>query len=221
MRWLGKFCAIVREENKVLYATLRMLVRLFFQVCCRWRILGLENMPANGPVVVAANHISWWDPIVVGCALERQVHFMAKKELFQIPIVGGLISRLGTFPVRRGRADRTAIKQALKLLEEGKVLGIFPEGTRSKSGELQKPHPGAAMISLKASAPIVPVACIGTRNMFSRDWFRPITVNIGSPLIYEQHFGKKLTMTTLETVSQEIMDEIGKLMAGFNDDITK
>jgi 1-acyl-sn-glycerol-3-phosphate acyltransferase len=128
---------------------------------------------------------------------------------------------LGSFPVKRGQADRAAIRRALQILEEGKVLGLFPEGTRSKTGELQKPHPGAAMIALKGQAPIVPVACLGTQRIFSKGWFHSFTVRFGKPMVYNQYFEQKLTTKTMELVSQEIMDEIGSLFAGFDQKIAK
>ncbi|NPV26317.1 MAG: 1-acyl-sn-glycerol-3-phosphate acyltransferase [Firmicutes bacterium] len=205
----------------MLYAILRQILRWFFRLCCRWRVEGLENVPPQGPVVVVSNHVSWWDPVVVGCALNRPVHFMAKEELFQIPVFGSLLVRLNAFPVKRGQPDRQAIRHALQILEDGKILGLFPEGTRSKTGELQKPHPGAAMIALKARAPIVPVACIETQRLFAKGWFHPFTVRIGKPLVYSDYFEQKLTTKTLEVVSQEIMDEIGALFAGFDQIIAK
>ncbi|KUK36744.1 MAG: 1-acyl-sn-glycerol-3-phosphate acyltransferase PlsC [Thermacetogenium phaeum] len=164
------------------YRLCRGLFRILFTCLCRWEIEGLQNVPEKGPVLIIANHISNWDPIVVGSALKRQVHFMAKKELFKIPVLSLIIKALGAFPVDRQRVDRAAIRRALELLENGKVVCIFPEGTRSKSGELLAPNSGAAYLALKSGAPVCPVALLGTDRIFSRGCFRKFRVRIG-PLL--------------------------------------
>lgn len=114
----------------MLYRICRSLVRFYFAVFCRWKVEGAEYLPEQGPVVVAANHFSYWDPIVLACALDRKVHFMAKSNLFTYPVLGFLIKNLGAFPVnRQKKADRASLKKALQILDEGNVVGIFPEGT--------------------------------------------------------------------------------------------
>lgn len=189
------------------YRFWRTLFRFLFAFICRWQITGLKNFPAKGPVIVIANHVSYWDPIVVGSALPRQVHFMAKKELFSYPVFGCILRLLGAFPVSRGRPDRAAIKRALAHLKKGEVIGVFPEGTRSKTGELLPPFTGTAYIALRAGAPVCPVALIGTQHIFYRGFFRKFQVRIG-PVI---HFGQAENQD-LETVANKMMEKIQELL---------
>lgn len=197
----------------MLYPFLRFFFRVLFRLVWNWRVEGLENFPTSGPVVVIANHVSLWDPIAVGSALPRQVYFMAKEELFQYPLLGNVLNRLGAFPVKRGQPDRSAIRQALAVLDKGKVLGMFPEGTRSKTGELLKPHPGAAMIALKAGVPVVPVACLGTSGLWKKVFRRwAVLIRIGKPICYDEYCDQKLSAKCVETVSQDIMKRLALLM---------
>ncbi|WP_346354203.1 lysophospholipid acyltransferase family protein [Azotosporobacter soli] len=145
---------------------------------------GLQNIPAQGGAIIAANHISLWDPPLLGTALERPIHFMAKEELFKNSLLRMIISALNAFPVKRGSADRNAIRNALSLLERGQLLGLFPEGTRSKTGELGKAEAGISMIALKANVPIIPTAIIGTNKVFSGTSWLPVFVIRFGPAIY-------------------------------------
>jgi len=138
------------------------------------RVSGRENIPPEGGLVVAANHISYWDPPVVGCVMDRQVHFMAKRELFQIPLLGPFIRGVGGFPVDRRSTGAGTVKLAAALLRQGKVLGIFPEGTRSHTGRLLPPQLGAFLLAGVAGVPVLPLAIAGSRGGSGR-----IRVNIG------------------------------------------
>jgi len=150
-----------------------------------YRIKGLENLPSEGPVIVACNHLSLWDPIIVGCTMNRPVYFMAKEELFELPVLGKLLPELGAFPVKRGQGDIGAIRKSIAVLKEGKVLGIFPEGTRSKSGELQEALSGIALIMEKSKAPVLPVKVIGSRGLLTQKRGK-IGIIIGKPLYAEK-----------------------------------
>jgi 1-acyl-sn-glycerol-3-phosphate acyltransferase len=171
----------------------------------RWDVQGRENLPASGGVVLVANHVSYWDPVVIACAISRKVHFMAKSELFNIPVVRYALRISGSFPVRRDISDRTAIRTAAKLLEEGQVVGVFPEGTRSHSGELLKPNLGAAMLAARAGVPMVPVAVIGTRGVFGR-----IKMRVGTPADICKP--GKCSKADLEKASDLIMVKIAELI---------
>lgn len=190
----------------MIFRLLKAGARFILFVLRRWEVRGAENLPATGGVILAANHISYWDPVAIICAFKkRQVFFMAKSELFKIPLVGYAVRLSGAFPVRRDVTDRNALRTALRLLQAGEVVGIFPEGTRSHSGEMLKPHLGAAMLALKAGTPVVPVAVSGTRGVFGK-----IIVRVGSPIYFKPV--AKATKTELENISDRVMDEIAMLL---------
>ena len=119
------------------YSFIRYLCNIIIHLKYKIELKGIDNFPKNGAVIVYSNHKSNWDPVIIGCLLKRPVFFMAKQELFRYPIFSFILRKLNAFPVNRGKPDRRAIRTALKVLEEEKVLGIFPEGTRSKDGTLK------------------------------------------------------------------------------------
>ncbi|EGO64917.1 lysophospholipid acyltransferase family protein [Acetonema longum] len=197
-----------------MYNLLRFLFRTTFQIVFRWQVKGVENIPKNQGVIIAANHISLWDPPVIGCAVPGKVHFMAKQELFKIPVFGWIISRLNAFPVKRGTADRNAIREAINRLRQGNVLGIFPEGTRSKKGTLGAGEPGVALIALKAGVPVVPTAVIGTNQVLRNGKILPrFEVIFGKPIYFNE-----TQRDNLEIASDLIMREIGALLANRQSD---
>jgi 1-acyl-sn-glycerol-3-phosphate acyltransferase len=174
----------------------------------------MENIPKTGGAVIASNHISVLDPPVLGVALPRQVHFMAKQELFANPVFAWVIKKLNAFPVHRGAADRVAIRKALSLLEQQKLVGIFPEGTRSKTGVLGAAEPGVALIAAKAGAPIIPTAIFGTNQVGTHGFRLPgFAVVFGSPIYPEPG---KTDRDSLEKLSQSMMAAITKLLAEAN-----
>lgn len=123
---------------------------------------GLENLPAHGPVVIAANHVSNFDVFPMQFSVPRPIFFMGKAEIFKIPLLGAAFRSLGAFPVYRGEKDQWALGHAAKVLAHGQVLGMFPEGTRSKGGGLRVAKTGAARLALEAGCPLVPMGLIGT-----------------------------------------------------------
>ena len=193
-----------------MYNLIRGFFVLLMTVVFRWRVTGRENIPSTGPVIVAANHISNFDPFVVGAALQRPVHFMAKEELFANPVLSAIIKYLGTFPVRRGASDRNAIRIAINLLEEGRVVGLFPEGTRSKTGELSQAEPGLAMIAAKAGATIIPAAIIGTNRVFwDGQRLARFEIHFGNPIIVPKG---KASKEELDRITALMMQEISGLL---------
>lgn len=196
----------------MLYRVVCNLLGLYLKVFNRWIVQGKENIPCDGAIVLVGNHVSLWDPVVLACSVDRTVNFMAKEELFKIPVLGKLITLLNAFPIKRGRPDRNALRIASERLKDGKVLGLFPEGTRSKTGELLPFLPGAALFALRSHAPIVPIALIGTRTTFPLSLRGKIRVVIGKPLIYPDLYEQKITPEDLDRVTSDIMKEITQLL---------
>ncbi|MBO5587487.1 MAG: 1-acyl-sn-glycerol-3-phosphate acyltransferase [Acidaminococcaceae bacterium] len=181
-----------------LYGFCEIIFPWIFKIWLRWEVFGRENIPAEGPVVIAANHLSLLDPPVLGAAATRKVHFMAKSELFKPAWFGALIRKLGAFPVRRGAMDRDAIKTGLTILKENKVLAVFPEGTRSKTGELGRAGGGAFMMAVKCKAKIVPAYIYGTDLKRHPGWPK-VRVIFGKPMEYDPDMG----------TGRESLDELG------------
>jgi 1-acyl-sn-glycerol-3-phosphate acyltransferase len=128
-------------------------------------VKGLEHVPRTGPVLVVCNHLHNSDPILLSVALPRPLHFMAKKELFSIPVIASIIRKVGAFPVDRGRADRSAIRRADAVLAEGIAVGMFPEGTRSPTRSLRRGHAGAGLLALRSGCPVLPAVITGSERL--------------------------------------------------------
>ncbi|TVQ46606.1 MAG: 1-acyl-sn-glycerol-3-phosphate acyltransferase [Gloeocapsa sp. DLM2.Bin57] len=154
-----------------------------FHVYFRGNIQGAENVPKTGPLVVVSNHASYFDPPILSNCVGRPVAFMAKEELFSIPILKQSISLYGAYPVKRGASDRAAIKAALTMLNQGWAVGIFLEGTRTPDGCIYEPKLGAALIAAKAKAPLLPISLQGTQGILPKGkrlpQSVPLTVRIG------------------------------------------
>lgn len=172
------------KEYKWFYETMRVFARIVIPLLIKLRVAGLHNVPKEGPVILVSNHLNWTDIPLIGLRVMRRTHFMAKAELFQKAPLKWLVIGLGAFPVRRGEADRQAIKQAEEVLKAGQVLVIFPEGTRSKTHAMKEGLPGAALIALRSGAPVVPVGIYGSeRFKLWHVWpFRTrVTLTYGQP----------------------------------------
>ena len=198
---------------RVLRVTVAKLLLAIFRV----RVIGIENVPAEGGYILAGNHVSHLDPILLWCAAPRPAHFIAKSELFDKKFVGWLIRRVWAFPINRGSADREAIQRATDLLVGGESVGIFPEGTRHRSeqtadDELGTAHAGVAFIATRANAPVVPVGIAGTAEALpvgaSIPRPRRVTMCFGQPVCPSDFSqgGRKERMTAM---TAEIMRRIG------------
>ena len=193
------------------YRIFKVLCRIWFGTILGTRVIGAENIPSEGAFILAANHVSNWDPPFLGTFIEREVNYMGKEELFANPVMAWICRALHVFPVKRGAADKTAIKTAVKILREGKCFGIFPEGTRSKTGKLGRAEAGVSLIAAMTKVPIIPAAIVNTEKIFSRAEFLPRpAVVYGEPMKFA---GSTKDRDGLDAFAQEIMSEIAKLKA--------
>ncbi|MDP4105495.1 MAG: lysophospholipid acyltransferase family protein [Bacillota bacterium] len=186
------------------YTFARSVVNAIFRPLYRIKAIGAEQFPKEGGVLLCCNHISNFDPIVVGIMIKRNVYYMAKEELFKLPVFGKVVEMCNAFPVKRGMSDREALRKGLKVLKEGHVLGLFPEGTRSKNGELGKGLAGAGFFALKSDAAVVPCAIIGPYKSF-----RKLKMVYGSPIDMTELRKNK---ASAEEATELIMSEIHKLI---------
>lgn len=191
----------------------RFVGRLFTKVLYRVRYEGMENMPAEGPVILCSNHLSNADPIFICAYTPRIGRFMAKKELFSIPVLKSIIRALGAFPVDRGHADLAAIRQGLKLLGENEMVGIFPQGTTHYKGSHPKDTPtktGVGMLAARTGATILPV-CIQTKD-FRLKLFRKVVIRFGTPIPAEEYQPGEHTPAEYERITALAFDRICGLL---------
>lgn len=184
---------------------------MVFRTLFRLEVKGAANIPADGPVIVASNHSSYIDAIILGLLSPRQIRFMAKGELWRYPLLGRLVEALGAFPIRRGKSDRQAIHTAVSVLREGDVVGIFPEGTRFHDEKLGPGQAGVVLLAVKGDAPVVPVGIRGTERVMPPGAKIPrlpkIVVEAGSPIdvVHERSEGDR------RRALAEIMAKIAEL----------
>lgn len=188
------------------YWIIRGFCRLILFVVYRIKVQGSENIPATGKAIICANHKSYLDPAILACGIKRKIYFMAKAELFSLPVLGKIIKWSGAFPVKRGKADIHSIKSALDLLEAENLVGIFPEGGRVRGEKQLKVKPGAALLALKSGAPIIPAAITGKSTLFSR-----INLTIGKPYRFDTTNNDKASIAELQKISEIIMQKIKQL----------
>jgi 1-acyl-sn-glycerol-3-phosphate acyltransferase len=186
------------------YSFARSVVAGVFKPLYRIEISGLEHFPKDGGVLLCTNHIHNFDPLVVGITAPRPVHFMAKEELFKVPVLGNIVRKCNAFPVKRGKGDRESLRAGLKVLKDGNVFGLFPEGTRSKTGEIGKGLSGAGFFALRTEADVVPCAIIGPYKSL-----KTLKVVYGKPIAMEEIRAAK---ASAEQVTELIMSEIHKLI---------
>ena len=186
------------------YSFARSVVAGVFKPLYRIEVIGLEHFPKERGVLLCTNHIHNFDPLVVGITAPRPVHFMAKEELFNVPVLGNIVRKCNAFPVKRGKGDRESLRAGLKVLKDGNVFGLFPEGTRSKTGEIGKGLSGAGFFALRTEADVVPCAIIGPYKSL-----RTLKVVYGKPIAMEE---MRATRASAEQVTELIMSEIHKLI---------
>ncbi len=189
------------------YKVVKNSIRFILSLIYRVEIQGKENIPMEGKSIVCSNHFNLLDPVFIGTCLPRKINYMAKEELFSNKIFALILNKLGVFPVKRGGADISAIKTALKILKNEEVFGIFPEGTRSKTGEMLEAKPGLAMIAIKSQSSIIPVAIIGNYKPFSK-----IKIIIDKPINFSDYYDQKISIEEYQQLSQSVLEHIKKLM---------
>ncbi|MFA8437982.1 lysophospholipid acyltransferase family protein [Pueribacillus sp. YX66] len=187
-----------------LYHLGKVILFVVFKIVFRLEVIGKENIPKQQGVLLCSNHISNFDPPILGVASPRIVRFMAKQELFHNPFLNWLLIRIGGFPVKRGLGDKQALRTGLELLNNGEVMGIFPEGTRSKTGKLGKGLAGAGFFALRSNAVVIPCAIVGTYKPFKK-----IKVIFGKQINFNQLKNEK---RSAKEGTEVIMHEIRKLL---------
>lgn len=193
-----------------LYVIGQFLLRLFYYPVYRLHVIGRENLPKEGPALLCSNHVTATDPILLGVSQKRQVFYMAKEELFHNKFVGKILRLLGAFPVKRGTGGADALEDGLDLLKENAVVGVFIEGTRSKTGELLRPKTGAALLAYQSKAPVVPVCITGAEGGRPRP-FKRTEIRFGRPIPAETLSIPDDSSMQLRRASRTVMGEIAAL----------
>lgn len=150
------------------YSVVRAITWLILKIFWQMKVEGFENIPKKGAVIIASNHVSYLDPAVLVASLNRKIYFIAKKEVFKNTFVSFILKKMNAFSVDRENVDIVAFKKTINILREEKILGIFPEGTRSSNGELQELKLGVIKIAMKTGVPILPVGISGTHKIYPR-----------------------------------------------------
>lgn len=193
----------------MLYTVSRNLLWLFLRLGFKFRVTGRQHIPRSGGVILAANHVSYLDPPALGAASSRKVVFMARDTLFNNKVMSFWLRNVGVIPLKRHAAHLAALREAIDVVKKGKVIGLFPEGTRSVSGKLGKASPGVAFIAAQAGVPVVPVSINGTQNALPKNakslrFHNKIEVRFGAPLYIKKG-------ADYEEAADLIMERIGHL----------
>ncbi|MFQ3610984.1 MAG: lysophospholipid acyltransferase family protein [Fimbriimonadales bacterium] len=206
--------------DRIVFHCAYAFFKLFFAVVIRFplfawlRIEGRHNMPRRGPLILLANHLSLFDPVVVWYASPRHICFMGRADIPQIPIVGAVARIAKTVPIRQRSADLAGLKLAIETLQRGEVLGIFPEGELSESGKLQAFLPGVLLILRQTKAPIIPVGVINTQKvmpygkLYPKPAFTVITVRFGRVIPAEEVLCIKTSEAQLEYLQRKVAELI-------------
>lgn len=199
----------------LVYQTAYYLSRAIGHCCFDFRVINREAIPAEGPLLLAMNHQSFLDPPLAGIACDRDISYLARKSLSEIPILGRLLPKLNVIPYDQGGSDMSAIKAVIRVLKAGNATVIFPEGTRSRDGSLQSAQPGTGMIVAKTLAPVVPMRIFGAHEAFPKNSvkirFSPITIVVGEVLQFSKQDCVGDPKIVYKKISDNIMDCIASL----------
>ena len=203
------------------YHFLHIIARPLLKSLFRFQVFGAGSVPSTGGVLLMSNHASYVDPVFMGAAVDRNLYYMARSTLFRPGLIGWFLLNMNAFPVHLGVLDRRAVRRALQLLEDGNLLLIFPEGTRSVDGTLGKPQAGVGLIAYKTTASVVPVFLSGTHKALPRGAkmlkLAKIMVSFGSPIDMEYYRERKASRETYVEIGEEVMVEIGKMKSRLED----
>ncbi len=188
------------------YSIVGVFLKIVLFFCFRIKVVGTENIPKKGGMILAVNHRSNLDPVIAGYSCPRPLTFMAKSELFKNPLFGKLITALGAFPVHRGSGDIGAIRSAFSILKSGKAMLIFPEGHRVKEGEKSKAQPGVAMIAQRSKVPVIPVFIEGKYR-----WMSKIIIHYGKPVDLNEYYDRRISSEECQQMADKILDEMYSL----------
>lgn len=204
-----------------IYWISKLIFFVLFKVFYRLKVRGAENIPEKGGVIIASNHASFLDPPILGIAAwKRKCIFMARHTLFKNKIIGFILKKWGSFPVKRGTIDRSAWSEFEQWVKKGFAVVFFPEGTRTEDGEIKAGKPGAGMLIYNSKVKVIPAYIHNTYNAFPKNIrlpriFIPITVIFGKPLDFSNYFIKEPKKEIYEEITEILMNEIKKIKDEF------
>ena len=195
----------------IFYNLAKLLARVFF----RMRVVHPERMVESGPLILAVNHTSYFDPPLAGICSRRGVYYLARKTLLQWPFFGPLFPAMNVIPVERDGNDMSALREVIKKIKDGNGVVLFPEGTRSKDGNIQPARAGIGFVIAKTGAPVLPMRIFGAYDAFPKNskrlHFTQITVVIGEPLVFSPNDLASATRETYQMLSDRVMEAIAAL----------
>ena len=199
----------------LIYNIFYNLAKLLARLCFRMRIVHPERMIESGPLILAVNHASFFDPPLAGICSKRGVFYLARKTLLKWPFFGPLFPAMNVIPVERDGNDMSALREVIKKVKEGNAVLLFPEGTRSIDGKLQPARAGIGLVIAKTGAPVLPMRIFGAYDAFPKNarrfQFSRITVVIGEPIHFSAEEISNTSRETYQTLSNRVMDAIGAL----------
>jgi 1-acyl-sn-glycerol-3-phosphate acyltransferase len=193
------------------HAVLAPLIKLLW----RLDVEGADHVPDEGRAIIASNHLSFMDHLFVAAAVDRPIHFLSKAEHFENPAKAFLFEKLNVIPLERGAGDKEAFHKSIQILEQGKLFGIYPEGTRSPDGRLYKGHTGVARLALTTKSPVVPAAMIDTHHVLPKGElvpsFESAAVRFGEPLYFDEYYGRQNDRKVAREVTDQVMHTLRDL----------
>jgi 1-acyl-sn-glycerol-3-phosphate acyltransferase len=209
---------MVHRGMRLHYHFFHVIVRPLFKSLFRFQVFGAKNVPSTGGVLLVSNHVSYVDPIFMGAAVDRNLHYMARSTLFKPGVIERFLLSMNAFPVHLGVPDRGAIRQALQLLDDGNVLHIFPEGTRSIDGTLGTAQAGVGLIAHRTTASVLPVFLDGTEKVLPRGAkmmkLAKVKLSFGRPLDLEHYRKAASSRETRAKIGEVVMSSIAELRDG-------